>query len=102
VTNESKQLAAEDVDRCYHGTAVLPPDARVLSAGGGELIAGSQPNDPRDSHHNGQIFYPPQLPLRRAPQPRSIFAIKACRISTAGPNSSPAGQTPVMTFAAWR
>lgn len=30
------ELAAESVDRCYHSTAVLLPDATVLSAGGGE------------------------------------------------------------------
>jgi galactose oxidase len=29
-------LTAESVDRCYHSTAMLLPDARVLSAGGGE------------------------------------------------------------------
>jgi galactose oxidase len=61
VTNEWKQLAAEDVDRCYHGTAVLLPDARVLSAGSGEFMVGSEQNDPRDSHRNGQIFHPPYL-----------------------------------------
>ena len=61
VTNEWKQVASEDVDRCYHGTAVLLPDARVLSAGGGEFMVGNQPNDPRDNHRNGQIFHPPYL-----------------------------------------
>jgi len=61
VTNKWKQLAAEDVDRCYHGTAVLLPDARVLSAGGGEFKVGNQPNNPRDNHRDGQIFHPPYL-----------------------------------------
>jgi galactose oxidase len=60
-TNKWKQLAAEDVDRCYHGTTVLLPDARVLSAGGGEFMVGNQPNNPRDSHRNGQIYHPPYL-----------------------------------------
>ncbi|MCW2719963.1 glyoxal oxidase [Pseudonocardia sp.] len=56
-------LAAEDVDRCYHSTAVLLPDATVLSAGGGEFfpIEGRDANDPADSHRDGQIFTPPYL-----------------------------------------
>jgi galactose oxidase len=61
VTEEWKELAAEDVDRCYQGTAVLLPDATVLSAGGGEFAVGGEPNDPRDSHRNAQIFHPPYL-----------------------------------------
>jgi galactose oxidase len=62
VTEEWSELAAEDVDRCYHGTAVLLPDATVLSAGSGEFaVGGSEPNDPRDSHRNAQIFHPPYL-----------------------------------------
>ena len=55
------QLAAEEVDRCYHATAVLLPDARVLSAGGGEYRPGGQENPPEDSHRDAQIFSPPYL-----------------------------------------
>lgn len=47
-------LARESVDRCYHATAVLLPDASVLSAGSGE--GGSNPNV---AHREAQIFYPP-------------------------------------------
>lgn len=65
-------LAAEEVDRCYHSTAVLLPDATVLSAGGGEFAVGSEPNDPRDSHRNGQIFRPPYL--FRGPRPEILSA----------------------------
>jgi len=55
-------LADEAVDRCYHATAVLLPDATVLSCGGGEFgVPGNQPNDPRDTHRDGQIFSPPYL-----------------------------------------
>ncbi len=62
VTEGWQELAAEDVDRCYHGTAVLLPDATVLSAGSGEFaVGGDQPNDPRDSHRDAQIFHPPYL-----------------------------------------
>jgi galactose oxidase len=72
VTEEWKNLAAEDVDRCYHGTAVLLPDATVLSAGGGEFAIGSEPNDPRDNHRNAQIFHPPYL--FRGPRPKIASA----------------------------
>jgi hypothetical protein len=56
------ELAAESVDRCYHATTVLLPDATVLSAGGGEFkLPGGAENDPQDTHHNAQIFRPPYL-----------------------------------------
>jgi galactose oxidase len=51
------ELAAELVDRCYHSTAVLLPDATVLSAGGGEFPG----QNPGDTHRDGQIFRPPYL-----------------------------------------
>jgi len=55
-------MAAEEVDRCYHSTAVLLPDARVFSAGGGEYApAPNVANDPADSHADAQIFSPPYL-----------------------------------------
>lgn len=61
-------LAAEEVDRCYHSTAVLLPDGRVLSAGGGEYKpAGDIPNDAQDSHRDAQVFSPPYL--FKGPQP---------------------------------
>ncbi|MGH3800169.1 MAG: galactose oxidase-like domain-containing protein [Pseudonocardiaceae bacterium] len=73
VTEEWQELAAEDVDRCYHGTAVLLPDATVLSAGSGEFaIGGVEPNDPRDSHRNAQIFHPPYL--FQGPRPEIVSA----------------------------
>jgi galactose oxidase len=71
-TQEWKKLAAEDVDRCYHATAVLLPDATVLSAGGGEFTIDNEPNDPRDSHRNAQIFHPPYL--FHGPRPEIISA----------------------------
>jgi len=57
-----QKLAAEEIDRCYHSTAVLLPDARVLSAGGGEYRPDNvNPNDPEDSQHTAQVFSPPYL-----------------------------------------
>jgi hypothetical protein len=62
-------LTAESVDRCYHATAMLLPDARVLSAGGGEYRPdGVVTNDPEDSHRDAQIFSPPYL-FQDGPRP---------------------------------
>jgi hypothetical protein len=58
------ELAAEQVDRCYHSTALLLPDATVLSAGGGEFFPVEnvkQENDPLDTHRDAQVFSPPYL-----------------------------------------
>jgi galactose oxidase len=61
-TGEWTELAAEDVDRCYHSTTVLLPDGTVLSAGGGEYRPDNiHPNDAKDSHRDAQIFRPPYL-----------------------------------------
>jgi hypothetical protein len=61
-TDRWTELAAEEVDRCYHSTAVLLPDASVLSAGGGEYKPDNiHVNDPSDTHRNAQIFRPPYL-----------------------------------------
>ncbi len=54
----------EDVDRCYHSTAVLLPDATVLSGGGGEYQPDTrffEANDAVETHANAQIFSPPYL-----------------------------------------
>ena len=55
-------MAPESTPRCYHSTSVLLPDARVLSAGGGEYRPDNvHDNDPKDSHLDAQIFNPPYL-----------------------------------------
>jgi hypothetical protein len=55
-------MAEEAVDRCYHSTAVLLPDGRVFSAGGGEYAPVMNVANPaKDSHINAQLFSPPYL-----------------------------------------
>jgi galactose oxidase len=48
VTGKWTLMAAEDVDRCYHSTALLLPDGRVWSALCGECAPGNPdlPNHP--------------------------------------------------------
>jgi galactose oxidase len=59
------------IDRGYHSTAVLMPDATVLSAGSGEFFDDSKkPKNPIDSHRQAQIFHPPYL--LRGPRPQVI------------------------------
>jgi galactose oxidase len=61
-------LAEEAVDRCYHATAVLLPDGRVFSAGGGEYAPQTNvANPPKDTHSDAQFFSPPYL--FRGPRP---------------------------------
>jgi galactose oxidase len=58
------QMAPEAVDRCYHSTAVLLPDGRVFSGGGGEYAPAPnvpQSNPPKDTHADAQLFSPPYL-----------------------------------------
>jgi len=76
-TGRWTMLAAEDTDRCYHSTAVLLPDGRVLSAGGGEFILNEGTpqqvaNNPQDTHFDAQVFSPPYL--FKGPQPQITSA----------------------------
>lgn len=85
------QLAAEDVARCYHSTAVLLPDGRVLSAGGGEYRPDNvNENAAEDSHRDAQIFSPPYLFKGPRPQlaaaPASIGYGETFHVAT--PNAS--------------
>ena len=57
-TGHWKTLAAEDATRQYHSTALLLPDARVLSAGGG--ICGTC-DTLNYLSKSGQVFSPPYL-----------------------------------------
>ncbi|PQE33369.1 hypothetical protein CJF32_00006665 [Rutstroemia sp. NJR-2017a WRK4] len=62
-TGEWSTMAGEDDDRGYHHTALLLPDGRVLSAGGGEWDPDNKkiPNDPEHTKITAQIFSPPYL-----------------------------------------
>ena len=85
-TGQWTMLASEQTDRCYHSIAVLLPDGRVLSAGGGEFILneGSPQqvaNNQQDTHYDAQLFSPPYL--FKGPQPQI----------TSGPDSVQYGNT---------
>lgn len=56
------QMAPEEIDRCYHSTAVLLPDGRILSGGGGEYAPQNGiSNPPINTHANAQLFSPSYL-----------------------------------------
>lgn len=78
-------LASEDVDRCYHATTLLLPDATVLSAGGGEFMVGDRPNAAADTHRDGQVFHPPYL--FRGPRPEITAAPEEVLLGTTFPVS---------------
>ena len=93
-TGHWTQLAAENTDRCYHSTAVLLPDGRVLSAGSGEFILNEGTpqqvaNDPQDTHRDAQVFSPPYLFKGPRPEitsaPASVHYGDTFEIGTAQP-----------------
>ena len=93
-TGQWTMLAAEQTDRCYHSTAVLLPDGRVLSAGGGEFILNEGTpqqvaNNPQDTHYDAQVFSPPYLFKGSQPQitsaPDSVRYGDTFEIGTAQP-----------------
>jgi galactose oxidase len=59
-TGQWSTLAVETNERCYHSTALLLPDGRVLSGGGGEY-APHGPLAPEHIHRDAQVFNPPYL-----------------------------------------
>jgi len=55
-------MADEAVDRCYHSTAVLLPDGRVFSGGGGEYAPEINVANPATATHaDAQLFSPPYM-----------------------------------------
>ncbi len=52
-----RSLASAAEHRLYHSTAVLLPDGRVLTAGGGQPFADPEPGD----HLTAEIYSPPYL-----------------------------------------
>ena len=79
VSKQWTLMATEKTDRCYHSIALLLPDGRVLSAGGGEYAPENRnmPNPPGDSKKDAQLFSPPYLfkgppPTFSSPPPTEI------------------------------
>jgi hypothetical protein len=58
-TGSWSTMASMQVPRLYHSTAVLLPDGRVLSAGGGRPAASGE--DPLTEHRDAEIYSPPYL-----------------------------------------
>jgi hypothetical protein len=76
-TSKWTVMAEEATDRCYHSIALLLPDGRVLSAGGGEYAPGNpafpnEPNPQADSHIDAQLYSPPYL--MKGPRPQILVA----------------------------
>jgi glycosidase len=87
------QMAPEAVDRCYHSTAVLLPDGRVFSGGGGEyapVVGVDQGNPPINTHANAQLFSPPYLFRGKRPTitgaPRKVQYGQAFEVGTPMPH----------------
>lgn len=59
VTERWSTMAEMRVPRLYHSTAILLPDGRVLSVGGGRPKASGEPSG--TEHRDGEIFSPPYL-----------------------------------------
>jgi galactose oxidase len=96
-------MAEEDVDRCYHSTALLLPDGRGWSEGGGEYdpknpnLPPNQPNPHGDSHKDAQLYSPPYL--FKGPRPQILGA--PVEITYAQGFDVTVGKTDVIAKVSW-
>jgi galactose oxidase len=67
-------MARAAVPRQYHSTAVLLPDATVLTAGGGEYLQAGFLATALDNRRNGQIYFPPYLFNATGLAPRPVIS----------------------------
>jgi hypothetical protein len=67
VTESWTTMASADVPRLYHSTAILLPDGRVLSAGGGRFVG-----YPNINQFGAEFFSPPYLFRGARPQITSV------------------------------
>jgi len=74
-TEQWSTLASLQVSRVYHSTAILLPDGRVLSAGGGDNGEGT-------AQFNAEVFTPPYLYASDGtPAPRPSYSISSSHLS---------------------
>ncbi|KAM7206112.1 hypothetical protein V8F20_002894 [Naviculisporaceae sp. PSN 640] len=92
-TRTFTKMAPERYTRCYHGTSLLLPDGRVISAGSGEYM--DTINLPDQCHTEAQIFEPPYLFKTGAPRPNIVACPSEIKYATSFILTIAAGNTDI-------